>query len=194
VTGYAQHGKNTVADIVSEFLSPDRVHVVGFADALRRMARAIDPIIMWSSDPRDEPVPVRYSELVDVFGYEAAKQQPEVRRFLQVLGTEGVRDIIGSNAWVDALNKTLHQYEDGSVTIITDVRFPNEADFVLGLGELWGVTRTENGEPYDNGLSTDHPSEQFIGELKKRADRNFVADNKVELIVQVSRAVDEWRH
>jgi hypothetical protein len=50
-----------------------------------------------------------------------------VRDFLQILGTEGLRDGLHTNVWVNALMCT---YDEHSNWIITDMRFPNEMEAV----------------------------------------------------------------
>jgi hypothetical protein len=172
LTGYAQHGKNTVAEVFEDL----GYRPVAFADALREMARRLNPVIPVSAyyawaPPQD---PMRYADIVDTIGYEAAKQIPEVRRLLQVLGTECVRDIIGENAWVQALFKNVFP---GERYVITDVRFPNEARAVTQAGgEVWKVTRLG----FDNGLGVDHPSEAHIGKLPYHVE--FVNDTTVEAL------------
>ena len=57
-----------------------------------------------------------------------------VRQILQVLGTEGGRDVFGDNLWIDNLKKRVGAA--GSV-VIEDCRFVNEADVIH---ELSGYT------------------------------------------------------
>jgi hypothetical protein len=155
LTGFAQHGKNTVAEVFEGLGYRPKA----FADALREMARRLNPVITWSSgvvDGKTYTQVKRYAELVDEVGYEEAKKHAEARRVLQVLGTECVRDIIGENSWVHALTRQLFP---GEKYVITDVRFPNEARAVASLGgEVWRVHRPD----FDNGIGADHPSEAHI--------------------------------
>lgn len=59
---------------------------------------------------------------------------------LQRLGTEAVRNVIGTETWVKSA--MLRIARRGPRVVITDVRFPNEADAILGLGgEVWRVDR-----------------------------------------------------
>jgi len=50
-----------------------------------------------------------------------------VRELLQKIGTEAIRDNVHPNAWINAL---FTDYSDICNWIITDVRFPNEADAI----------------------------------------------------------------
>jgi hypothetical protein len=168
VTGFAMHGKDTIgALLVSEY----GFTKVAFADALRSMALAIDPYIMGGN--------IRLHHAVSNLGWDRAKLEPEVRRFLQALGTEGVRNHLGQDAWVQAAKITIDQVS-GPV-VITDVRFPNEADAVHGWGgELWRVNRLNaDGSRFDNGIGLAHASEHHIDSLP--ADLFIDADSVIGL-------------
>lgn len=155
ITGYAQHGKNTAGEVLEDL----GYRPMAFAEQLRKLATIVNPVIFYSPSRGN----VRYNEVLGHYGYEKAKVlYPEVRRFLQDLGT-GVRDTVGENAWVAALTK---QLMPGVKYVITDVRFPNEAKAITNVGgEVWRVVRPG----FDNGLGTDHPSEAFIAELPDQA-------------------------
>jgi hypothetical protein len=91
-----------------------------------------------------------------------------VRDFLQKLGTDAIRDGLHTNAWVNALmsdytptqvqwsDGPLGGYEDGPMPnwIITDTRFPNEAQAIKDAGGL--VIRVDR--PGVKPIN-DHPSE-----------------------------------
>ena len=90
-----------------------------------------------------------------------------VRDFLQRLGTDAIRDGLHTNAWVNALmsdytptqvqwlDGPLGGYEDGPMPnwIITDTRFPNEAQAIKSKGGIV-VKVTRPGEQQGT-----HPSE-----------------------------------
>lgn len=125
ITGKKRSGKDTAAAVLTEQRGFVRI---GFADALKRMALAVDPIVEY---PRGSVLPrhrrLRY--LVETIGWERAKDgYPEVRRLLDKLGTEGVRDIIGEDSWISALVRQAARSvpEDGNL-VVPDVRFLNEA-------------------------------------------------------------------
>jgi len=56
-----------------------------------------------------------------------------VREFLQKLGTSALRDGLHENAWINAL---MADYESDSNWIITDTRFPNEAEAIKKAGGI----------------------------------------------------------
>lgn len=64
------------------------------------------------------------------------------RRFLQRYGTEAHREVFGTDFWVDALTSVLD--ESVGITVITDVRFENEAHAIRRQGgEVWEILRRD---------------------------------------------------
>ncbi|OCC05285.1 hypothetical protein BA190_10300 [Labrys sp. WJW] len=86
------------------------------------------------------------------------------RQFMQLLGTEFGRDLIGPNFWVDlwlesvgeAGLEALAANLDGALVVADDVRFPNEAAAVHSLGGL--VIRIERAGA-GSSTGAGHPSE-----------------------------------
>lgn len=129
LAGWAGAGKDSVADILVEDFSFTKM---AFADPLREMALAIDPIV----DVGTGGTVVRYSEVLDAVGYNQAKFDfNEVRTFLQRLGTEAVREIIGEDTWVEIGMRRAAEFPR---VVFADTRFPNEAGAVADATE--GVT------------------------------------------------------
>lgn len=100
-----------------------------FADPLKEAALALDPIVDW---------PHRLSFFVRSTGWEASKEIPEVRRILQNYGV-AIREI-DPDFWIRAtLTPAL---ADPGPVVITDVRFPNEAEAIRRAGgKIIGITR-----------------------------------------------------
>jgi hypothetical protein len=176
VTGYRRAGKNSVANVLAEY----GFRLYGFADALRTLAVAVNPLIDLTGAPEDIEramgrglaASCRYTDLLRVVGYERAKEVPDMRAYLQKLGTEGIRSTFGPNAWVDALAQRF-TVEQPERAVITDVRFMNEAAFVRERGVLWRIIRPGVGG------SDPHPSEVDIPNLP--AHRELVARDLTEL-------------
>lgn len=101
-----------------------------FADPVRSMALAIDPLVEWDVFSHN---PVRLSLLVAKRGWHVSKQCPEVRRLLQTIGTDAVRVHLGEDAWVQAFDRARDRRAD---TVATDVRFPNEAHHIQRMGGI----------------------------------------------------------
>lgn len=195
ITGYARHGKDTAAQVLVDEYDYLRI---GFADALKHMAAVLNPIVYRTSGLDD----VRLAGLVETVGWDEAKKEPEVRRFLQVLGTEAVRDHLGENAWVDALDKAAepvlydctervwryagyeaNPFDRFNGVVIPDVRFPNEEKYIReNDGLLLMVKRPD----YDNGVGTNHPSESYIQDMNP--DITITATN-VPMLQDILRGV-----
>jgi hypothetical protein len=162
MSGLKGSGKDTVANIIVKEYGFTKI---AFADALRQMCLIIDPVVTM----QDGTVITTLSSVVKGMGWDQAKRKiPEVRRLMQVIGTEAVRGLFGENTWITALHNRYPDMADESARyIITDCRFDNEADFVHCLkGDIIWVDRP--------GLLSDgHASESPA--LKERAQ--YILDN-----------------
>lgn len=118
--GYAQSGKNTSGDILTEEFGYEQI---SFAEPLKRLALFVNPVVRWDYYGNTWCL----QEVVDDLGWEEAKKVGVTREFLQKLG-EGVRNILGENTWVDV---AMAKVEEGGKYAFTDCRFQNEAQAVL---------------------------------------------------------------
>lgn len=163
--GKKRVGKDTFAAVLVEEFGFARV---AFADPLKQMALTIDPII--------SPLyfrgldSLRITDAVGQDGWEHTKDTyPEVRRFLQRLG-DGVRQF-DPEFWVRAGMQHAEylrhdqpygdsgDYAPATPVVITDVRYPNEADAIREAGgTLVRIVRPG----VDDGDT--HPSETALGE------------------------------
>jgi hypothetical protein len=141
LSGYSGVGKDAVAEILIRERGYTRV---SFAAPLRMAALGVDPYIL--------PAGQRLSRIIQEIGWDEAKRRyPEVRRFLQRLGTEGGREIHGHDCWIKIAREKINQIP-GPI-VITDVRFPNEADMIRKLGgDVWRVNRPGVG-PVNSHIS-----------------------------------------
>jgi len=129
LTGYAQSGKDTVANILVENYGYQRI---AFADPIRDLLYETNPMLKEG---------YRVQGLVDVYGWDRVKvDYPEARDLLQRLGV-GARKTFGDMFWVNQALKGV--YPEGDF-VITDVRFPNEAKAIrLHEGsQIWRIKRT----------------------------------------------------
>lgn len=152
LAGRKQSGKTTLA---KEFEKRGWVRMA-FADSVKELALKLDPTVFCAG-----PVADGYwtlSELVERWGWDLCKQEDDVRRFLQVVGTELGR-AFDKDIWVDKLAQRLYRLPAGTKVIIDDVRFQNEADKIR---HFWGgkVIRLEGGQEGD-----DHISETGVDQL-----------------------------
>jgi hypothetical protein len=145
LAGYAQSGKDTVAKVLIEKHGFTKI---AFAEMIRVALYRLNPLI------KDG---VRLADYVDQLGWDGAKQEPEVRRLLQVFGTEVGRSLLGDNVWVDL---ALAGIKPGVNYVFTDVRFESEALAIKNLGgQVWRVSR--EGVYSVNGHSSESALEGF---------------------------------
>lgn len=150
--GRKRAGKDTAAARLVEAHGFTRY---AFADALKRLALDVDPIVIpidtvWGS--------ARLREVVERAGWEGAKEYREVRRTLQALGV-AVRSL-DEDFWVRRVMSEISF--SGKPAVVTDVRFENEARAILAAGgRLVRVIRPGQDES-DNHVSetelTDFPT------------------------------------
>lgn len=144
LTGRKRSGKSTVARLLVE---RHGFRELSFAARLKRMAADVNPMVHYidtldlSDTDRDllangvEPGPVYLLDALRVLGEERAKDElPEVRRFYQRLGTEGVRDNIGEDTWVNIAEREIRAAGYARRLVFPDVRFDNEARLIRWFG------------------------------------------------------------
>jgi hypothetical protein len=135
--GYSQAGKDTVASILVEKYGYTRI---AFADKIREFLYDLNPMVACS--------PTGYlQDLINLVGWDDAKQEPQVRKLLQNLGN-AARKTIDENVWVTL---ALGNIDTNQRVVITDVRFENEAMMIkLMGGQLWRVKRIGVGPVNDH--------------------------------------------
>lgn len=132
--GRKESGKDTVADFLVEEHGYTKYEM---SSVLHDIFMVLDPWVVVDIAEAEvsefiRPGTYRYSTLCAVIGYVEAKRFREVRRLLQVLGTDVGRNMISENIWVDVMrHKILNT--TGNV-VFTGVRYPNELMMLHGLG------------------------------------------------------------
>lgn len=146
---------------------------VGYGEILNPFLMKLNPYVMKEGSGIDL---VRYADVVKARGYVSAKQIDEVRRLLQVFGTEIGRNMIHPDIWVDRLaEKVTTLREQGKSVVLTGVRYPNELEMVRRLGgeTLW-VSRPGHEE------TGSHDSEKSLSE--NDFDHHLVNDKSIGVL------------
>lgn len=127
----ARVGKDTAANALCRDLGYRRI---GFADKLKELAMAVDPLITASTQRVNVQVGHgRLAWTVKGLGWDTTKDTyPEAREILQRLGA-GARDIFGENFWID---QALNGVHPEARVVISDVRFKNEAAAIRERGGI----------------------------------------------------------
>ena len=161
-------GKNTAARLLGELYG--NVWQIAFADPVREGVLAMNPLIIWDN------IPQRLADVVKTHGWDVVKRKSyEARRLLQTYGTEAGRHVHGENCWVMRAQSiviagimigSLAEPESEPFFAFTDVRFPNEGDWLNshGQGYFW-IDRPGLPDVPEN----QHASESFAIALKMRS-------------------------
>jgi hypothetical protein len=145
LTGYAGSGKDTAA----AGLTAIGWKRVSFAEPLRQMLLTLNPIV-----GHRHYGTVRLQDVVEEHDWLEAKKLGEVRRLMQVLGTEIGREMIDDDLWIKLAKKSWDDYFSfGYDVVVTDVRFKNEADAIrFNGGKIIRIHR-EGVKPVNNHVS-----------------------------------------
>ena len=168
VGGKKRHGKDTFADALG-----DSWVKVEMSSPLFEALSVLDPYV--GSFPRVRRVTAwlrwllrgghqRFSDVLQDVGGDTVrvKEHPEVRRLLQVLGTDVGRNMVGEDVWVNMMVARVQQLtQEGWNVVVTGVRFPNELAAIQKLdGYTVWVERPGFGE--DTDVNSSHVSEHAL--------------------------------
>lgn len=159
-------GKDTLALFLKEYLENTKgieVELIGMSDPLLEALLVLNPFVVDSSTGIPKRVADLYKELNE--DYTALKEDPEVRRLLQTLGTDLVRDMIDDEAWVKIAERKVRENADkGIFTILTGVRFPNELAIAekIGTGYTVYVDRDFPEDTLEEDSNKAHSSEHAL--------------------------------
>lgn len=168
LTGKKHSGKDTAFEIIKAvYPSAERR---GFADKLKESAAALlDVNAEWFNIEKFSTNKLIYGNYRHEGFNDTKDISLTIREFLQRYGTEAHRNIFGEDFWLEQClptdklsllnydaaqwNRELETYINPLI-VVTDVRFNNEAEWILKLnGLIWEIRRPE----IDDGDS--HPSE-----------------------------------
>lgn len=140
LSGKKRSGKDTAAGALVTRRGFVRT---AFADPLKDVLKATDPCVHLTTRDRaimaEEsglliPAYARLADLVDVMGWEVAKEARDVRRLLQAHG-HGMRTHVDPDVWVTAARRRVRALmDDHQHVVISDVRYPDEFAMVQELG------------------------------------------------------------
>ena len=129
INGHINSGKDAAATYLSHKHSFSQY---AFGDKIREGLYALNPLVILPSKTYLRLT--RYLRpLVDDCGWDYCKRNiPEVRRLLQVYGTEAGREIHGEHTWSEIVfEQIIKEWESGKEvkTVISDLRFAPEFEY-----------------------------------------------------------------
>lgn len=151
LSGFARSGKDEAAQALVE----EGFIQVAFADKLREMLYALNPIVEQSwhvgTDLEIYPDTLFVQDVIDRYGwggYKETRYGSEIRRLLQRLGTEAGRQTLWDSIWIDA---ALTGLPENAKVVVSDARFYNEFDAVRKRGgRVWRIERPGVGPANDH--------------------------------------------
>lgn len=189
--GRAGHGKSTVA---KHLQAKYGAKTIALADPLKRCARAVMGFTyaqLWGTQEDKEAIDPR-------FGFSC-------RRFLQLLGTEGMRKEFGENIHLDRMISLIQQKEGAggrAVYYVEDGRFVNEVEYINGLGLKTGYPNMRgatlkivctDAPTLGNSLTQFHSSESEIDRVPESELAATVVSSRAQgtahLIEEVDKAI-----
>lgn len=173
LAGYARSGKDSAADAL-EGIGFRRI---AFADKLREFMYEMNPPI---SSIYGTVVPLR--DIIDSRGWDGYKDTvwaKDIRRWMQVVGTNCVRGILGNDIWANATFDSMYMDKN---YVLTDVRFMNEANGIRQRGgRMYRIIRAGVGPAndhvsetaldnydYDGFIHNDGTLEEFHDSVRRR--------------------------
>ena len=186
LSGYARSGKDEAAKALVEEYGFTRI---AFADKLRQVLYSLNPMVSAWRQWDSEPGLVHVRDVIDRYGWNGYKETmygDEIRGLLQRLGTEAGRQTLWDSIWIDA---AFAGTDPNGNYVITDVRFPNEAEAVRERnGSLWRITREGVGP------ANSHASEISLDDYPHF--QQYLTNNGTieEYHAKVKRALERWRY
>lgn len=148
LAGKAGAGKDTAAGYILEWAAHHGLSAKrdGFADRLKQSAAASfgapgDPVEFCNELKQPGVSIIVIGQPRQLGGAAPTLLRTTGRKFLQDFGTEGHRDVFGSQFWVDALFDSYDgEFIRPDLLVITDCRFSNEIDAVHARGgKVWEI-------------------------------------------------------
>ena len=182
LTGRMRSGKDTAYELLRELTVVGNrfpeggapVERLAFADKLKQSVMATFGLPYAFRDEFKERGKVTVS-----FGENEPAVTLTGREFLQRYGTEGHREVFGSDFWT---TQALAGLPDDRITVVTDVRFDDEAIAVRAKGgEVWEISRPGPARTVRDPLAPltgEHKSEQGVS--RDLVDRVIVNDGTMD--------------
>ena len=156
----------------------------GFSDPIYALLWEMNPIIS-VEDYGDEIIDHRAA--VQEKGIDYVKRNyDEIRRWLQIIGTEYGRNVFGQDCWIRALDARI---KDSPLVAVRDVRFENEIDYIRSRGGFSVHVESNRAPERDQS----HVSEHLV--FADHAD--YTVQNNgtlVELYRQLDVFLADWNY
>ena len=154
--GWKEHGKDALAEFINDISESGQL--VGMSEPLCEAALRTDP---WIQLPDKTYWFEKLSDIVAHVGWTEAKTIPDVRTFLQGLGTDVGRKMWDENVWVNIARTRVGELLGAGRTVaVTGIRYPNELKMINDFGGM-AVWVERPGHVTDESTA-DHESEHAL--------------------------------
>lgn len=154
--GQARVGKTTFADYLVQLYG---YNTVAFATPIKEAMRV-------AFDLNDEQIDGKLKEVED------KRWGVTPRQLYQKFGTDWARNLLGQDVWIKRLKIELKKNTDRH-TIVSDIRFPNEAKAVKDMGGILIKITKKGIEIKENS----HISEKLIDKI----DYDYIIENNYDI-------------
>ena len=179
INGLAQHGKNTTADFLRDYLDAlgYSCELIAFADPIKELCKYVFGISeedLNTSAGKKRVQPTAYGLTS--------------RQVMQKMGTESFRDVFSYDIWTDFLARSAAKSE-ADVIAIPDMRFDNEIDFVKALPTTHGWAQT-TVKVFNPNVSAQAPA--HVSEKPQPHDKFDMVISNSGTLDDLQRAVERW--
>lgn len=191
ITGAAGSGKDTIKDIIEKKIN-NEILVVSFAETLKRQfatAMFLAKTDLLKPYGENADYIVSLNDLKDSHPEIKVIGDMHTRKALQVFGTEVYRSI-DENVHVRYMASKMIQALDKNENVVffsNDVRFPNELDFFLKLGQ---IKDKELLKDYLKNIVSEAPSYPDIVKIKDKLTKEFNVPVTNDIVVILSKIMD----
>lgn len=166
ISGKCGSGKSLFAKLLQKY--DQEYAIVNFADKLKEVCSVITGLPVESFNSRrgkEMDLPTIWNNHKSPTPAYSPVEKLTVRNFMQLVGTDALRDNVHSNIWVNALFSEYLKMEakwgNTPKWIVADVRFPNEADEIRARGGI--LIRLTREQSIQRPLCEQyHPSEVML--------------------------------
>lgn len=114
------------------------------------------------------------------------------RKMLQTIGTDALREVVNDNFWIIPMRRKIAEHQrNNRAVVVTDVRFPNEADFLKSMGAHLIRLDRDNLDFMSN---REHSSEISLEEYSGWDDVVTNNSSLEELYLQVDKLLNKYKN
>jgi hypothetical protein len=166
IIGLNGSGKNTIANILQNEFNEYNFVIDSFAKPVKDIASII---FNWNREmlEGDTKESREWREQKDEKWSNILNKEIIPRKMLQLIGTEFGRELLGNNIWIESLKER----SKNKNILISDIRFPNEAEEIKKIGGI--LVRVNRGEKPKYLKDIENQNINSINELREYMRINY---------------------